>query len=159
MVTKRCTGPCGKDLPEEDFHWKNKARGQRISKCRLCWSEYSKEHYRLNKTSYVRKARKWEEKSKEEVFQKVMAYLAEHPCVDCGEGDVVVLTFDHVRGKKRAHVSHLIARASWTAVEAEIAKCEVRCANCHTRRTAKQFGWKKFAVVALVGVHLHGKQT
>ena len=28
-------------------------------------------------------------------------------------------------------------------VEAEIAKCELRCANCHRRRTAQQFDWPK----------------
>jgi hypothetical protein len=29
---------------------------------------------------------------------------------------------------------------SWAAIEAEIEKCEVRCGNCHRRRTAREQG-------------------
>jgi hypothetical protein len=73
-----------------------------------------------------------------------MAYLREHPCVDCGESDIVVLDFDHVVGKKTANVSNLIQRgASWKRIESEIAKCVVRCANCHRRKTALDFRWYK----------------
>lgn len=62
-----------------------------------------------------------------------------HPCIDCGEQDVLVLQFDHVRGQKLQSISELVkAGYAWKAIEAEIAKCEVRCANCHARRTAKQ---------------------
>ena len=69
---------------------------------------------------------------------------SEHPCVDCGEADPVVLTFDHVRGEKVANVADLIwSKHSLAAVQAEVAKCDVRCANCHTRRTAAVAGWWK----------------
>jgi cytochrome c551/c552 len=39
-------------------------------------------------------------------------------------------------------VSRLVHTAvSWELVAAEIAKCEVRCANCHRRRTAAVGGY------------------
>lgn len=70
--------------------------------------------------------------------QKLIDYLLKHPCVDCGETDILVLQFDHVRGKKCREVSCLVATGfSWAAIEREIEKCEVRCANDHLRRTAK----------------------
>ncbi len=71
----------------------------------------------------------------------LLAYLATHPCVDCGERDVVCLEFDHVSGEKVRNIANMIGEYSWTTIEAEIAKCEVRCANCHRRKTAKQHGY------------------
>lgn len=68
---------------------------------------------------------------------KLRAYLEEHPCVDCEEADPVVLTFDHVRGEKLGTISDLLRKRGWEVVVAEIKKCEVRCANCHLRRHAR----------------------
>jgi hypothetical protein len=60
--------------------------------------------------------------------------------VDCGETDIIVLQFDHVRGKKTNAVSKLVSMGyGLDTIKEEINKCEVRCANCHTRRTYKQF--------------------
>jgi hypothetical protein len=69
-------------------------------------------------------------------------YLKAHPCVDCGESDLAVLDFDHVNGKVM-EISRLVLYASVRRIVEEIERCEVRCANCHARRTAKQFGWRK----------------
>lgn len=73
----------------------------------------------------------------------VKGYLSENPCVDCGEDDPIVLDFDHIEAKdKAASISKMVASGlSITTIESEIAKCEIRCANCHRRRTAKQFNW------------------
>jgi hypothetical protein len=74
----------------------------------------------------------------------MVEYLLSHPCVDCDESDVMVLDFDHVTDTKTANVSNLVSRgASWQRIEREIAKCVVRCANCHRRKTALDFGWYK----------------
>jgi hypothetical protein len=65
-------------------------------------------------------------------------YLLRHPCVDCGEVDTRVLEFDHVRGRKSAAISFLVRIGyPWQRIVKEIAKCEVRCANCHRLRHSK----------------------
>jgi len=73
--------------------------------------------------------------------ERLNRFVQEHPCVDCGEPDPVVLEFDHLSDKEE-DVSTLLAR-NWKLVLAEIAKCEVRCANCHRRVTAKRANWTR----------------
>lgn len=69
----------------------------------------------------------------------VASYLRDHPCVDCSEDDIVVLEFDHVRGVKLGNISNMArAQVSLEVLDTEIAKCEVRCANCHRRVTYKR---------------------
>ena len=45
-----------------------------------------------------------------------------------------------------AEVARLVATKRWSEVAAEVAKCDIRCANCHRKRTARQFGWIKLAL-------------
>lgn len=62
----------------------------------------------------------------------IQAYKAEHPCVDCGIANPVVLEFDHVRGSKLYTIANMpTKKCSLDTVIAEIAKCDIRCANCH----------------------------
>ena len=71
-------------------------------------------------------------KRKKEFIQN---YLSSHPCVDCGLSDVRCLEFDHINGDKSFSLSDCRSH-SQVKIEAEIAKCEVRCANCHRIRHA-----------------------
>ena len=81
----------------------------------------------------------------------VWEYLKGKACVDCGEADPIVLQFDHVSGIKILAIAEMVNRGwSIKRIAAELKKCVVRCANCHTRRTAIQRGWfdKKTAFFA-----------
>lgn len=97
--------------------------------------EYAKKHYEANKAVYKARADKYGKKKRAELRQWKAEYLEAHPCIDCGETDVRCLVFDHINGEKTAEISDL-ARASHSIkrIETEIAKCVVRCANCHMIR-------------------------
>jgi hypothetical protein len=103
---------------------------------------YIRDHYKKNTAYYVSKARRRNKAYRQELHKKVFKYFSSHACVDCGESDPMVLEFDHVEGEKRADVSRMISDyCSWALIMEEIAKCEVRCANCHRRKTAREQGW------------------
>jgi hypothetical protein len=72
--------------------------------------------------------------------------LRSRGCRDCGERDPAVLDFDH-RGDKAANVSTLAASASERRLLAEVAKCDVRCGNCHRRRTLREHGCYRAAAL------------
>ena len=97
---------------------------------------YCKAHYRKYAERYRQKRRTNNAIYRKRNRRYVAEYLSAHPCVDCGETDIIVLEFDHVRDTKYKEVSRLVTDARPIAVIArEIEKCEVRCCNCHRRVT------------------------
>jgi hypothetical protein len=129
---KRCP-TCRRHKPLEEFNSQQK-------KCRSCKAAYDRRWYKKNKTRRDRQItlRRAADKERNALF--VLNYLLDHPCAVCGETDTVVLEFDHIRGKKLYSISLIASNGySMRVLEAEIAKCQVLCANCHRRRTAK--GW------------------
>lgn len=111
--------------------------------CQLCSSTYERDRY--HKDESIRYVRHVHAAGREGKVQRnrifLFNYLLNHSCVDCNESDPIVLEFDHIKDKKY-NVSHLIAAGySIAKISEEIKKCEVRCANCHRRKTSKQFNW------------------
>lgn len=121
------------------FH-KNKSRPDGLqSACKECKKERdaayfqdSKGHHKTLNDNRKRKTRTW-----------IWNYLSNNPCIDCGEKDPIVLEFDH-RSDKFMEISEMVRMGySISKIELEISKCDVRCANCHRRKTAQDFGWYK----------------
>jgi HNH endonuclease len=138
---KEC-GKCKENLPIENFSWKNKDRGWRQSYCKNCNKNTNKEHYRKNKTVYA-------DKSKLAKIKNLInknEYLKSHPCVACGENDPIVLEFDHIDStSKKMEIYKMISYGyTWDNILKEIEKCQVLCANCHKRKTAKEFDYHKY---------------
>lgn len=135
-----CT-KCKIDKFETDFSFRNKERGIRVRICKVCMRKMIKNHYQNNKQVYLDKTRRRNAQQRFKIRSYIWDYLAVHPCVDCGETDPIVLEFDHLRDKK-VNVSHMVQiYSSLEDIDAEIAKCVVRCSNCHKRKTSRELGW------------------
>jgi hypothetical protein len=141
---------CQKQKHISEFAWKAKIKNLRQSYCKDCQKIRSRKHYQKNKEIYIKKARIRNQKVLDQIQGYVWQYLSNHPCIDCNESDIVVLEFDH-QGDKKYNLFEIIKeRSSLIKVKQEVAKCVVRCANCHRRKTAKEFGWKKANFNALI---------
>jgi hypothetical protein len=66
----------------------------------------------------------------------LIAAAKDIPCMDCGmRYPKYVMEFDHVRGVKVNNVGSMPSNSGAARILAEIAKCDVVCANCHRERT------------------------
>lgn len=123
MMTKVCT-KCGIQKSVDSFSARKDRPGLYKCYCKSCRS--------ADNVVYNRDA---SEDRRANIRAFIWNYLCDHPCVDCGENDQMVLEFDHLRDKKHGISRMAQNTVSIRAIGLEIAKCEVRCANCHRRKT------------------------
>lgn len=128
---KRCS-TCREIKPLEEFNVLRKAKDGRQYNCRACNMAYHYANYERHMEQVRQRVRSVTRRNKLAVIE----HLLSHPCVDCGETDLVVLEFDHLRDKAGNVSRYLAASVPWSTIKAEIDKCQVVCANCHRRRTA-----------------------
>ena len=134
MTFKLCT-ICKKQKLFSEFNKKNNRRDGMQPHCRECNRVASRKYYRENREHHKQAARKRNIRVKKINQEWIFKFLNAHPCIDCGENDPLVLEFDH-QSNKTLDVSFMIAKSySLNSIMKEIEKCNVRCANCHRRRT------------------------
>ena len=140
---KSCT-KCGLTRSDDEFRFRNKNKGTRTCWCKTCFSLYEREKWQSDadrRALNIEHGRVRRSRNRRFLYE----YLLTHPCISCGEADPIVLDFDHRDpSEKSMNVSDMIrCLFSLDTLREEIAKCDVLCANCHRRRTARQFGWYK----------------
>jgi hypothetical protein len=70
---------------------------------------------------------------------QLRAIKLEQGCVDCGYREAAeALDFDHRPEERKLFNPGRRAAWAWDRVMAEVAKCDVRCANCHRIMTRKR---------------------
>jgi hypothetical protein len=121
---KRCK-MCGEEKPLSEFYGNYKTKDGRLSWCKPCTVIRYREGV-LRRAAAVR--------------SYIQSIKMERGCTDCGYREhPEALEFDHLPGFVKEHrIAQLSAGAKREKIDAEIAKCEVVCANCHAVRTAKR---------------------
>jgi hypothetical protein len=139
-VQKLCSG-CKNLVSVELFGRKTNAKDGLQSRCKSCQRLKVNEHYANNAEYYKEKAAKRDAIVSTRHRELLINFLRENPCVDCGNTDIEVLQFDHIdRKTKSGEVSNFLT-GSTKRLMIEVNKCEIRCANCHIKKTRRQLGW------------------
>lgn len=113
--------------------------------CRECSKNKAKNYYQENKEHVKRNVRKRSKNYLEATRAFVLTVLLNSKCVDCGEKDPLVLEFDHIKGHKENAICKMVDNGTSIAkIKSEIEKCVTRCANCHRRKTAKDFKYWRY---------------
>jgi hypothetical protein len=152
LVEKACRN-CGEVRSAREFYKNDLTASGLHSWCRPCCVAAASERqkrlksdpeWRREQTARLRRWRKenpeaaaaQRERGVERNRQYITRLKDQTPCADCGGSfPKPIMEFHHVRGKKLSTVSTLVARAvSLERLKAEIAKCDLVCANCHRIR-------------------------
>ena len=139
MSSKLCT-TCNETKDLSSFN-KNKSKPDGLQdRCRICDSIHSRAYYKANREKQAASIAK-SRKIRMTAIAQYVYELKKQGCVDCGENDPCCLDFDHL-GDKLKPISIMLAHGhSLEKVKEEIAKCQIRCANCHRKKTSKDQNW------------------
>lgn len=144
---KRCPGCCPPGItPPVGAFARNAGRKDGLqSCCRSCRKVWDRATYAANREAMIARTAAARAARADESRHALWQHLLGHPC-PCGEADPVVLEFHHPDGDKEGEIGAMVADGYlWRTIASEIEKCEVLCANCHRRITARERGyWRAF---------------
>ena len=107
---KKCT-KCQRDLPLDNFRWKNKSEGKKHSQCKECQKVQEKQHYR---ESLARRDSVRATANSQKITNMILVEEARSQgCKKCGEKRSYVLDFHHRDGEEKVEtINHMIKSAS-----------------------------------------------
>jgi hypothetical protein len=133
---KKTCSRCKKKKPVEQFPWKSKAEGTRISYCAPCRGQYNREYYSKNPAQRVLITKR----NRDRIYV-FLDEMKQQPCKDCKNTfPPCAMEFDHLNPKtKLGTIARLVHEgASKERLLKEIKKCDLVCANCHRLRTCRR---------------------
>lgn len=127
---------CRQSKDRTEFNRSAKNRDGLHSYCRDC----QKAHYRMNAARHGANVRRTTT-ARLSRMREILVMTMVTGCVDCGNTNIRVLEFDHVRGDKIESIGQMVRRGrAISLIKSEISKCEVRCRNCHAIATMTRLG-------------------
>jgi hypothetical protein len=137
MALRKCSRCGWKD--ESEFNLRDAKKRILQSICRGCQRELGRTRYANNKKNVLEINRQSKQKAQVRAAIFIQEYLSSRYCVDCGESDMAVLTFDHVKGEKKYYISDMVTGGyGIETIKGELEKTETVCFNCHIRRERRR---------------------
>jgi hypothetical protein len=127
-AAKRCT-KCGQIKPRSEFPRDAQKRDGLRCNCKRCDATRGRTYRAAN-----RERESARQRTRQAKYQAATDAIKQATgCIDCGttEGR---LDFDHRDDKPRLFIVADGWKYPWDVALAEIAKCDVRCASCHSKR-------------------------
>lgn len=135
---KQCN-KCGLKKPYDEFHKRSTIKSGYQPICKVCRKILDK---KLKSNPKLKLKQKECNKNRKLMNrQNIFDYMKDKKCYNCNESHIACLQFDHRDGvQKRFNVADATSYG-WSTILKEIEKCDILCANCHHKRTAKQQKW------------------
>lgn len=130
-LMKKICSTCKENKNISEFHIRK--TGKPYSNCILCQRQYVKNHYNKNKEYYIKKAKKFTNKSTDEVDK----YKESLSCTDCNlsfKGHPYLCDFHHIDSTSKQKNPAELRTFSLKKFKEESDKCIPLCANCHRKR-------------------------
>lgn len=124
---------CGDIKPAADFGKNGKWT------CLACQSQAQRERYARDGAAARQRSRLAGAKLRSVRVPLINSIKLERGCIDCGYRDhPAALHFDHRDPSTKLFTIAKQMTANYDRLMAEIAKCDVRCANCHAIRSVQE---------------------
>lgn len=130
MKTKECC-KCHNELGLDQFHTNVTRKDGYSGVCKECEKQYKKKYYAADPSKFQARVRQRRAELREWYHQHKSQLI----CTRCPENHPACMQFHHLdRTKKEFSISKMVQQGfSITRIEAEMQKCIILCANCHSK--------------------------
>jgi hypothetical protein len=143
---------CRLEKSDEDFSFKNKAKGIKQTHCKECQREISKDWYVRNSKMHRDRVKRVKYDSRNDILEFLRS--ATLRCTKCGQDHLATLDFHHRDPNTKDYSLAVMMGGSYkleTFIR-EFDKCDILCANCHRKHHWDEGGDKQSYIKLLLNM-------